>query len=204
MRFHSCCVHLFTFKCPSICIDSWTNYLWLLKNWSVHTHCFDWRPLLLYFCSLIHILSFCFLLQWCLIIVASLLYFLQLIQRHQRISCCLLCALLFWFLGILLCFSNHFTVEREKVRSKHTSLSDTALYFFFFFFFLMSWFTHQLTLLMSHIISCFIFNWSCPWTSHRLAEGKIPSFLFLRVGSELPPNMSCFFTSNLSKYYKLS
>ena len=30
-------------------IDSWRNYLWLLKNWSVHTHCFDWRPLLLYF-----------------------------------------------------------------------------------------------------------------------------------------------------------
>ena len=50
--------------------------------------------------------------------------------------------------------------------------------------------THQLTLLLSDIISCFIFNWSCPWTSHRLAEGKIPSFLFLRVGSELPPNIS--------------
>ena len=90
--------------------------------------------------------------------------------------------------------------ERKGLEQAHILVRHRTL---FFFFFLMSSFTHQLTLLLSHIISCFIFNWSCPWTSHRLAEGKIPSFLFLRVGSELPPNIShAFFTSNLSKYYK--
>ena len=77
--------------------------------------------------------------------------------------------------------------ERKGLEQAHILVRHRTLLFFFV---LMSWFTHQLTLLLSDIISCFIFNWSCPWTSHRLAEGKIPSFLFLRVCSELPPNIS--------------
>ena len=58
----------------------------------------------------------------------SLLYFLQLLQYHQRISSCLHCALL---LGYPSGFrKNNFTVEREKIWGKPTSLSDTTLYFF--------------------------------------------------------------------------
>ena len=74
--------------------------------------------------------AFRFLFQLCLIIVTSLLYFLQLIQDHQCISSFYFVLSYFHSWASFYISHNDFTVEKEEVWKKHTSLSDTTLLFF--------------------------------------------------------------------------
>ena len=93
VQFQCCCFHRLILKYPSVWIDP---FAWVYsRSWrcsSVDTHCFDSQPLLLSFCCSILNLSFWFLILQYLTVFSRLLYSMQLIQCHQRISC-LRCAL---------------------------------------------------------------------------------------------------------------
>ena len=85
-------IPLLEFIPPNKDVDLWT----LIISTDYHYFCL---------CYSTPIFFYCFFLQRCLIIVASLLYFLQLIQWHKHISNCLYCAPLLEFLYILLGFA---------------------------------------------------------------------------------------------------